>query len=241
MTRQIAGVCLLLLTMTGFNATAAGTDASDAIRQSLGKVLPGVTLDQIKPSPLPGVSEVLVGPRLLYISDDGKYLLQGSLIDLETRKDISEERRKGIRLDAIDKVGVDNMIVFPAEKERHAITVFTDIDCGYCRKLHSEIQQFNAEGITVRYLMFPRAGVGSPSYDKAVSVWCSDDRRAALTHAKAGDEITPQKCDNPVKDQYELGGQLGVTGTPALILDNGELLPGYVPAKRLAKALDNPA
>ncbi len=237
MTKQIAGLCLLLLTLPVFNA-AAGPDSHAAITQSLGKVLPGVTPDEIKPSPMQGVSEVLVGPRLLYISNDGRYLLQGSLIDLETRKDISEERRKGIRLDAINKVGTDNMIVFPAEKERHTITVFTDLDCGYCRKLHKEIDQFNAEGITVRYLMFPRAGIGSPSYDKAVSVWCADDRRAALTHAKLGEDVAPRKCDNPVKDQYELGEQLGVTGTPALILDNGELLPGYVPAKRLAQALD---
>jgi thiol:disulfide interchange protein DsbC len=238
MTKPIAGISLLLLMLTGFSAAAAETDTSNAIKQSLARVLPGVTPDQIAPSPMQGVSEVLVGPRVFYISDDGRYLLQGSLIDLETRKDISEERRKDLRLDAIRKVGAGNMIVFPAEKERHTITVFTDIDCGYCRKLHKEIDQFNAEGITVRYLMFPRAGVDSPSYDKAVSVWCSDDRRAALTQAKAGGEIAPRKCDNPVKDQYELGGLLGVTGTPALILDNGELLPGYVPAKRLAQALD---
>jgi thiol:disulfide interchange protein DsbC len=238
MTKPIAGISLLLLMLTGFSAAVAETDTSNAIKQSLARVLPGVTPDQIAPSPMQGVSEVLVGPRVFYISDDGRYLLQGSLIDLETRKDISEERRKDLRLDAIRKVGAGNMIVFPAEKERHTITVFTDIDCGYCRKLHKEIDQFNAEGITVRYLMFPRAGVDSPSYDKAVSVWCSDDRRAALTQAKAGGEIAPRKCDNPVKDQYELGGLLGVTGTPALILDNGELLPGYVPAKRLAQALD---
>lgn len=237
MTKQIAGICLLLLTFTAYN-TSAAADSNAAIKQSLAKVLPGVTPDQIKPSPMQGVSEVLVGARLFYISDDGRYLLQGSLIDLETRQDISEERRKGIRLDAVNKVGSENMIVFPAEKERHTITVFTDIDCGYCRKLHNEIDQFNAEGITVRYLMFPRSGVNTPSYDKAVSVWCADDRRAALTLAKAGKDVATRKCDNPVKDQYELGGMLGVTGTPALILDNGELLPGYVPAKRLSQALD---
>jgi len=241
MTRQIAGICVLLLALTGFNVLAAEPDPNAALKQALALALPGITPDQIKPSPMQGVSEVLVGPRLFYVSNDGKYLLTGGIIDLNTRKDIGEERRKGIRLDAISKVGTDNMIIFPAEKERHTITVFTDLDCGYCRKLHKEIDQFNAEGITVRYLMFPRAGVGSPSYDKAVSVWCSDDRRAALTHAKNGDEIPPRKCTNPVKEQYELGGMLGVTGTPALILDNGELLPGYVPATRLAKALDNPS
>ncbi|HYQ73289.1 MAG TPA: bifunctional protein-disulfide isomerase/oxidoreductase DsbC [Gammaproteobacteria bacterium] len=237
MKMPIAGICLLL-SLTAFTAGAAESGSQAAITESLARVLPGVTPDQIKPSPMQGVSEVLVGPRLFYISDDGRYLLQGSLIDLETRKDISEERRKDIRLDAINKVGADNMIVFPAEEERHTITVFTDIDCGYCRKLHKEVKQFNAEGITVRYLMFPRSGINSPSYDKAVSVWCADDRREALTQAKAGKEITPRKCDNPVSEQYELGNLLGVSGTPALILDNGELLPGYVPAKRLAQALD---
>jgi thiol:disulfide interchange protein DsbC len=238
MRKQIAGICLLLLTFTAYSAGAAEPDPNAAIKQSLAKVLPGVTPDQIQPSPMQGVSEVLVGPRLFYISDDGRYLLQGSLIDLETRKDISEERRKDIRLDAINNVGDDNMIVFPAEEERHTITVFTDIDCGYCRKLHKEVDQFNAEGITVRYLMFPRSGINTPSFDKAVSVWCADDRRAALTKAKAGETVTPRKCDNPVKEQFELGSLLGVTGTPALILDDGELLPGYVPAKRLAQALD---
>ena len=184
MTKQIAGICLLLLTFTAYSAGAAGPDSNTAIKQSLAKVLPGVTPDQIKPSPMQGVSEVLVGPRLFYISDDGRYLLQGSLIDLETRKDISEERRKELRLAAINEAGSDSMIVFPADKERHTITVFTDIDCGYCRKLHKEVDQFNAAGITVRYLMFPRSGINTPSYDKAVSVWCADDRRAALTRPR---------------------------------------------------------
>jgi len=239
MKKRLTAAVLLLLTITGFNAVAAGSDSQAAIRKSLAAVLPGVTPDTIQPSPMQGVSEVLVGPRLFYISDDGRYLLQGSLIDLESRRDIGEERRKGLRLDALAKVGNENMIVFPAEKERHTITVFTDIDCGYCRKLHKEIDQFNAAGITVRYLLFPRAGVDSPSFNKAVSVWCAKDRNDALTRSKAGENIEARSCDNPVQAQYELGGLLGVTGTPALILDDGELLPGYVPAKRLAQALDD--
>jgi len=226
------------LTITGFAAVAAEPDSHAAIRKSLSGVLPDVSPDLIQASPIPGVSEVLVGPRLFYVSNDGKYLLQGSLIDLHTRTDISEERRKALRLEAINKVGTDKMIIFPAKKERHIITVFTDIDCGYCRKLHKEINQFNDEGITVRYLSFPRAGLNSPSYDKAVTVWCSDDRQDALTRSKAGENLPPRTCDNPVKEEYELGGLLGVSGTPALILESGELLPGYVPPKRLAQALD---
>jgi len=116
--------------------------------------------------------------------------------------------------------------------------VFTDIDCGYCRKLHGEIDQFNAKGITVRYLAFPRSGIGAPSYNKAVSVWCDKDPQAAMTRAKNGETLPKADCDNPVKEQYELGQLIGVQGTPAIIMEDGALLPGYVPAAKLAAALD---
>jgi thiol:disulfide interchange protein DsbC len=119
--------------------------------------------------------------------------------------------------------------------------VFTDIDCGYCRKLHNEMAKYNAEGITVRYMPYPRSGLNTPSYYKAVSVWCSDDRRDALTRAKAGKDVPRATCDNPVQASLELGHQLGVTGTPALVLEDGQLLPGYVPAKKLSQVLDQQA
>ena len=174
----------------------------------------------------------------MYVSNDGKYLLQGSLIDLNTRVDISEERRDGIRLDAINELGEDKMIVFPAKEQKHVITVFTDIDCGYCRKLHAEMDKYNEEGITVRYLMFPRAGVDSPSYKKAVTVWCSKDQLDAMTRAKNGENLPNLTCDNPIQEEYELGQLIGVRGTPAIVMDDGGMLPGYVPAARLAKALE---
>lgn len=239
MNRRFAGLCLLLLA-PGFLSTAVAEPASkEAIQKSLGTVLPGVSLDNISPSPVNGVSEVLVGPRLFYVTNDGKYLLQGSLIDLETRVDVSEERRKGIRLDAINALGEENMIIFPASKPRHTITVFTDIDCGYCRKLHNEMAQYNEKGITVRYMMFPRSGVDTPSYQKAVAVWCEKDRQDAMTRAKAGEQLKgATNCANPVQQHYELGQLIGVRGTPALVLDDGEMLPGYIPAVKLAKALD---
>ena len=239
MNRRFAGLCLLLLA-PGFLGTAMAEPANPtAIKKSLGAVLPGVSLDNISPSPVSGISEVQVGPRLFYVTNDGKYLLQGSLIDLATRVDVSEERRKGIRLDAINAVGEENMIVFPAREQRHTITVFTDIDCGYCRKLHNEIQQYNDKGITVRYMMFPRSGVDTPSYNKAVAVWCEKDRQDALTRSKAGEQLKGgSNCANPVQQHYELGQMIGVRGTPALVLDDGEMLPGYIPAVKLAKALD---
>jgi len=238
MKKQFTGICLLFLGMSLSSLSLAEPGTDKAITKALGGVFPGVTPTEINPSPMAGVSEVLIGPRLFYVSNDGKYLLQGSLIDLETRTDISEERRNGIRLTAINDLGEENMIVFPAKDARHTITVFTDIDCGYCRKLHNEIDQYNDQGITVRYLAFPRSGVGSASYNKAVSVWCEKDRQAAMTRSKSGETLPKANCDNPVKDEYELGQLIGVNGTPAIILEDGSMLPGYIPAAKLAKALD---
>jgi thiol:disulfide interchange protein DsbC len=238
MIKRISGISLLFLGMSLFNLSVADTGSQEAITKSLSSVFPGVTPDKISPSPMEGVSEVLIGPRLMYVSNDGKYLLQGSLIDMKTRTDISEARRDGIRLDALNELGEDKMIVFPAKEQKHVITVFTDIDCGYCRKLHGEMDKYNAEGITVRYLMFPRAGINSASYNKAVSVWCSKDQQDAMTRSKAGENLPNASCDNPIKEEYELGQLIGVRGTPAIIMEDGAMLPGYVPAARLVKALE---
>ena len=218
----------------------AGPDAEQTIRKALEQLLPGLPVQSIQPSPVAGISEVQLGSRLFYISNDGKYLMQGSLIDMETRVDLSEERRKQIRAEAIDELGVDNMIVFPAKATKHEVTVFTDIDCTYCRKLHREIEQYNARGITVRYVMYPRSGINTPSYDKAVAVWCEDNRQEAMTRAKAGETLSGSRdCKNPVKEHMKLGETMGLRGTPAIVLTDGEMLPGYVPADKLAMALDS--
>jgi thiol:disulfide interchange protein DsbC len=238
MKKQFVGIALLLLAVSLSGLSLAESNPREAITRSLGKVFPGTTPSEINPSPMEGVSEVLIGPRLFYISNDGKYLLQGSLIDIATRTDIGEERRNGIRLNAINELSEEKMIVFPAKNSRHTITVFTDIDCGYCRKLHDEIDQFNAKGITVRYLAFPRSGIGAASYNKAVSVWCDKDRQAAMTRAKSGETLPKADCDNPVREEYELGQLIGVQGTPAIVMEDGALLPGYVPAAKLAAMLD---
>jgi len=184
---------------------------------------------------------VIMGPNLYYATDDGKYIFQGSLIDLDTRVDLSAQRLKGIRLGLLKKVKEKDMIIFPAARQRHVITVFTDIDCGYCRKLHKEIKQYTSRGISVHYLSFPRTGLNTPSYYKAEAVWCSKDRKDALTRAKLGEKVTAPKCDNPVRMEMQLGDELGVTGTPAIFLEDGTLLPGYVPAAKLAAELDRRA
>ena len=238
MITRIVTACLLVPALALSTGLLAEPGKHDAIEKSLQKVLPNRSIDKITPSPVEGVSEVLIGPAVFYITNDGKYLFQGNLIDMKTREDLSETRRKGIRAAAINDFGEDRMIIFPAKEPRHTITVFTDIDCGYCRKLHNEMDKYNDKGITVRYLLYPRSGPNTPSFEKAVSVWCKEDRRQALTDAKAGIKLAKADCDNPVKEEYDLGSLVGVRGTPAIILEDGEMLPGYIPANKLAKALD---
>jgi thiol:disulfide interchange protein DsbC len=216
----------------------AGEASADKVREGLEKVLPGVEPDSIRPAPLDNLYEVVIGPQLVYVSGDGRYLFQGSIVDLQSRTNLTEPRRRAAVAEAVDAEGEENMIIFGKPDSEYTVSVFTDIDCGYCRKLHGEIEAFNDKGIRVRYLFFPRAGVDSDSYNKAVSVWCAEDSQAALTDAKAGKPVPELKCDNPVKEQMRLGEAVGVSGTPALVLPDGELLPGYVPPSRLAAYLE---
>lgn len=212
-------------------------DAS-AIKKMLADLIPDRKPDSIIPAAVPGFYEVSFGPMVIYVSQDGRYALEGDILDLKSRRNLTEDRRATKRLAALSSLGEDKMIIFAPKEVKHTISVFTDIDCGYCRKLHSQISQFNAEGIKVRYMAFPRDGLASPSYEKAVSVWCAADRNTALTRAKAGQEIETKSCDNPVKTEYELGRKMGVTGTPTIVLEDGSILPGYVPPKQLAMMLD---
>lgn len=209
----------------------------DAIRQSLTKAMPSVKIDSIKTSEIDGLYEVFVGSSIFYTSSDGKYLIQGNIIDVLQRKDLTEQKQAKARVKAIDELGEDQSIIFKPEKSLFKVTVFTDIDCGYCRKLHSEMDQYLAEGITIQYLFFPRAGKGSDSYNKAVSVWCSDDRNSALTRAKQGKDPETKTCDNPVDRHMALGMEFEARGTPMIVTEKGSIYPGYLPAKKLAEAL----
>lgn len=219
-----------------FAASLAWAD-DNAIAGALSKLFPGTKAESIRMSEVSGLYEVVVGPSLLYISADGRYLIHGKVIDVDAREDVTEPKLAAARVQALNKVGEDNMIVFAARRFKYGVSVFTDIDCGYCRKLHSEIDKYLAEGITVRYLFFPRAGEGSESYHKAVSVWCTKDRNDALTKAKRDGNIERKECDNPVSKHMALGNAMGVSGTPMIVTEGGEIVPGYVDAKQLAKML----
>ncbi|WP_020649028.1 DsbC family protein [Solimonas variicoloris] len=212
----------------------------ETVRARVKELLPSVKAENIRPAASRGLYEVQDGPNIGYVTADGKFLIEGDLINLKDGSNLTENRRKADRVAKLAAFGEENMIVFaPEGRTKHVVTVFTDVDCGYCRKLHSEMAQYNAAGIEIRYLSYPRTGPNSESFRKAEAVWCSADRKAALTQAKLGAAVEGgEKCENVVEREWALGNEFGLRGTPLLVLEDGSVVNGYLPPAALAQRLD---
>jgi thiol:disulfide interchange protein DsbC len=233
--------CALVL---GACTACAQDSQAERVQKSLAANLPELKDAKVTPTKAPGLFEVQFGPYYFHVTSDGKYLIQGDLMNVETGEELTENNRRAVRLSGLANLKSEDTIEFAPEKgAKHVVTVFTDIDCGYCRKLHSEMEDYNKAGISIRYVFYPRAGLGSDSYRKAEAVWCSADRKKALTDAKSGSPMNnvDTSCPNPVARDWQLGQQMGLRGTPMLILPDGEVVNGYVPADQLAMRLDHPA
>lgn len=188
----------------------------------------------IAASPIHGLYEATFESEVIYVSADGRYILMGDLRDAKSGRNFTEEKRNKMRVDAMNSIKESELVVFtPKTETKETINVFTDVDCTYCAKFHQGVNQLTDAGIKVRYFAFPRAGSGSETYKKMVSVWCADDKQKAITDAKAGLEVKSATCTNSIDKQYELGKKVGVNGTPALVLSTGELIPGFIPPERL--------
>ena len=222
-------------------APAPGTPDARAIA-AIAVLNPQVKVDRVGKAPLPGFREALVGGQVVYVSDDGRYLFLpgsgGALFDTSTKKNLSEGALAGMRKELLQTIPASERIVFAPANPKHTVTVFTDVECGYCRKLHGEIGEYNKQGIAIEYLAFPRMGVGSDDYKKMVSVWCADDRKAALTLAKSDGRLASKDCKNTVTMQYDVGQRAGLTGTPMILAEDGTQLGGYIPPVQLRAALD---
>ena len=222
-------------------ASHSNTHADDAAaREELASKLVGITADDLRATEVPGLYEIARGPNILYVSADGRYLVRGQLIDLTTHENLTESRRADVRATWNDSLDESTMVIFaPEGPVTHTVTVFTDIDCGYCRQFHSGMDDLLGRGIRVRYLFYPRSGVGTESAATADAVWCSADRHRAMTRAKAGQRIPARACGTtPVATHLEWGREFGVTGTPAIVTEGGDLIPGYLPPARLIAELN---
>ncbi|HEY0199236.1 MAG TPA: DsbC family protein [Rhodanobacter sp.] len=230
-------------TVTPVAAPAISPAAEKMVRAAIRTLSAKADVDSISTSPLPGFYQVIASGQMLYVSADGKYLLNGDLVDLGQHENVSDAAWAGFRKAELAKVPAAQRIVFAPAHPKYTISVFTDVNCGFCRALHEHIADFNKAGIAVEYLAWPREGVTTtagrptPTYTEMVSVWCAADRKAAFSAAKEGHAPKPATCTNPVKDQFDLGLKLGVNGTPTIYGPDGSMLGGYVTPDQLLQAL----
>jgi thiol:disulfide interchange protein DsbC len=240
--RSVIGSLLLAAALAACFAPAARAEADEdlaRVRAEITERFPQLDAESINEGPIPGFYEIRQGVLVAYITSDGRYLFQGDLIDLETSTNLTDAAMNGERKRLMDSLPDEEAIVFAPAEPAHTVTIFTDIDCGFCRKLHREIDAYNDAGIAVRYLLYPRSGPGQASWQKAESVWCANDRNTALTRAKNGQPVQSRECDaSMVQRHYDLGRDIGLRGTPAIVTETGELVSGYLPPPQLLERLE---
>jgi thiol:disulfide interchange protein DsbC len=247
LTQLLAILTALALCHAVAAGPAAAPDAA-AVEAQLSAVaakIPGAKVSELRMTPVAGVYEYTQGAEIAYVSEDGKYAFTGDLYQLGDKANLTDSRRRALRLALLAAVPESSMVIFSPKDPKYTITVFTDVDCQYCRLLHSQIADYNRLGVRVRYVSFPRTGPNTESWTKAEQVWCSADRQAALTQAKLGRPLTAKVCKpNPVSQEYELGKAIGLQGTPGIVTESGDMLPGYLPPPAMIEELKadaNPA
>ena len=213
---------------------AAGTPEA-RVRDALHALDARIPIEQIGPAPIPGFREVVAAGQVVYVSDDGKYMFRGGLLDIARRVDLGEAAMAKVRKAVLATLPESDRIVFaPNGPARYTVIVLTDVECGFCRKFHSDIAKYNALGIRVEYIAYPRAGLASDDYRKMVAVWCAPDRQAALTAAKNDRPVPMGACTRtPVDMQYRAGQRMGLEGTPMILAPDGRMVSSYLPPDKL--------
>lgn len=230
----------LLVAATLSVTTAADDVGADRVRAAIAAIDPQLRVEQIEPSPVAGLYRVRIDGVDGYVTADGRHLVSGDLFDVASRENLTERGRERARRAMLQEAGARDAIVFAPKQSRHTITVFTDVDCGYCRKLHKDIAAYNERGIAVRYLAFPRMGPGSEAWKKMEAVWCAKDRGDALTRAKRDEPVvaTPGCATGQVAADYALGQRMHVQGTPMIVLEDGRSIGGYLPPQQLLERIE---
>ena len=235
---MLARTPILSVTFLLFASVVRAAEPAADPRVVIAKQFPGTRMEDIRPTPIAGIYELTHGADIAYVTGDGKFAFSGDLINVANNDNLTEAHRRDVRTKLIDSVPESEMLVFGPRDPKYTVTVFTDVDCAYCRQLHSQIAEYNQLGIRVRYLFYPRTGPNTESWTKAEEVWCSNNRNEALTLAKRGAALKVKVCpNNPVAKHYALGRDFGLQGTPAIVLANGELIGGYLPPGELVQHL----
>ena len=232
---SVASALALAVLFTQLPGEPAGADTSREAVEAFKRFFPQSPVSSVRETPLPGIYEIVSGSELVYMSGDGKFMFTGSLWDASKRINLAERTKQRLRRRALKRVAKDQVVSYVPDNPRHAVTVFTDVDCGYCRKFHSHMAELLEQGVRVNYLLLPLQG--PQAREKAVGVWCADNRNAAMDRAKAGKHVPMKKCDTPIAAHERAAREIGVRGTPAIVLDSGALVSGYVPPGRLLEIL----
>ncbi len=228
------------LTLIFFVTSAIANDAlKKEFQKSLSRLSSDFEISDVKETPIKGIYQVTIGPDVIYMTRDGNYVLKGEILDIGNRRNLTEDFRAQTRINLLNTISDSEYIEFSSTKTKNYIYVFTDVDCGYCRKLHRDVPELNSMGIAVRYLAYPRAGVDSIIGEEMRNVWCAENRQKALTTSKNRQPIEVKVCNAPIARHHALGRELGVTGTPAIFLENGRKLPGYIPPDELYEQIQN--
>ena len=238
------GFFIALFSVNLVISSAFAADSADKsikeLKQALTKYLPQAADANITKTPIEGVYQFVSGSKVMYMTKDARYIFDGDLIDLLERRNLTEEMRGVERKNSLDTLGEKNMLVYtPKVTTKHTITVFTDIYCPYCRRLHEEMDQYMAAGVKVRYIFLPFKG--KKSFDDSVSVWCADNPQKALDKAKSGEAIEAKTCEHPIEKHKLLASAIGIRGTPAIMFEDGNMSPGYVPAEKVILQLNGTA
>tara|TARA_B100000586_G_scaffold262053_1_gene229898 strand:+ start:4158 stop:4865 length:708 start_codon:yes stop_codon:yes gene_type:complete len=220
-------------------AVFANDELKKEFQKSLSRLSSDFEITNVQETPIKGVYQVMIGPDVIYMSRDGNYVLKGEILDISNRRNITEDVLAENRVHLLNSISESEYIEFSPSLAENYIYVFTDVDCGYCRKLHRDVPELNSMGIAVRYLAYPRSGVDSEIGEEMRNVWCADDRKKALTAAKNREQVQSKSCDAPIASHYALGKELGVRGTPAIFLENGIKLPGYIPPDEIYRQIHN--
>ncbi len=228
---------LILIAIIYFSASLPVQAGQADIKKTMAEILPNVPIKSIKPTAIAGLFEVRIGTQVYYITSNGQFLIDGDIIDMRSQQNLTTIARAQIRLEMINAVSENKMIIYEPGKTKRTITVFTDVDCTYCRKFHKHVPTLVKGGIRIRYIVFPRDGLSTSTYRKSVSVWCSRDRKKALSFAKSGGELVYRTCNNPIAEHYKLAGRVGITGTPTLMMDDGRIWSGYLSPNKLFSLL----
>lgn len=240
MPRKLLNYLLILLMCAASPVLAGEQDAGlDSVRERIAEIFDVIEPENVNPGPIDGWYEIRKGSIVAYVSADGRYLLQGDLIDLDTGINLTDVSRNEARRQLMAELDDSEVITFAPEDPKYSVTVFTDVGCSYCRRLHGQIDEYLAQGIEVRYVLYPRNGPASPEWNTSEQVWCASDRNDALTAAKLDRKFDSGACDaSIVQDHYLLGREVGLSGTPAIVLEDGTLISGYLPPATLAQQLE---